>query len=65
MGQVDGEFVWDGGVGDEDAVGADRFEEGKFVEADCFVVYGVSVEQGDESRAGTGLPAKGELGSGT
>jgi hypothetical protein len=38
VGQVDGEFVWDGGVGDEDAVGADGFEEREFVQPDCFVI---------------------------
>lgn len=38
MGDVEGEFVGRGGVGDEDAVGTDRFEEGEVVEADGFVV---------------------------
>jgi hypothetical protein len=31
VGEVDGEFVWVGGVADEDAVGADGFEDGEFV----------------------------------
>lgn len=41
VGEVDGELVWGGGVGDEDTVGADGFEEGEFVEADGFVVLRV------------------------
>ena len=43
VGQVDGEFVWYGGVGDEDAVGADGFEEGEFVQPDCLVIWDLSV----------------------
>ncbi len=40
VGEVDGEFVGGGGVADEDTVRADGFEEGEFVKADGFMVWG-------------------------
>jgi hypothetical protein len=38
VGLVFGDFVWGGGVGHDVAVGADGFEEGEFVQPDCFVI---------------------------
>jgi hypothetical protein len=38
VGQVNRELVGGGGVGYEDAIGTNGFEESKFIETDCFMV---------------------------